>query len=83
MTGVQTCALPISKSLQIAHLTDLQKFLVLVEIILVTLVYDAMPSLQRMLHPLFKGFFLPVLRVLNYPLSILFWPIRKLTALAD
>jgi predicted tellurium resistance membrane protein TerC len=81
--GLLLLAETTTKSLQIAHLTDLQKFLVLVEIILVTLVYDAMPSLQRLLHPFFKGVLLPVLRVLDYPLSLLFWPIRKLTALAD
>ena len=72
-----------TKTLKIAHLTDVQKLLVLVEIILFTLIYDAMPSLQRVLNPLLRGIFLPILRLINYPLSILFWPIRKLTALAD
>lgn len=81
--GLLLMAETTTKSLQIAHLTDVQKFLVLVEIILVTLIYDAMPSLQRAVNPLLKGVFLPILKVVNLPLSILFWPIRKLTALAD
>jgi predicted tellurium resistance membrane protein TerC len=81
--GILLLAETTTKSLKIAHLTDIQKFLVLVEIILVTLIYDAMPSLQRLVNPLLRGVFLPVLRVFNMPLSLLFWPIRKLTALAD
>ena len=81
--GLLLMAETTTKSLQIAHLTDIQKLLVLLEIILVTLIYDAMPSLQRLLNPLLKGAVRPLLRAINYPLSILFWPIRKLTALAD
>ena len=80
--GVLLLAETTTKSLKIAHLTDIQKLLVLVEIILVTLIYDAMPSLQRLVNPVLRGVFLPVLRVFNLPLSVLFWPIRKLTALA-
>jgi len=81
--GLLLMAETTTKSLQIFHLTDIQKLLVLLEIILLTLIYDAMPSLQRLLNPVLKGVFLPLLRFINYPLSLLFWPIRKLTALAD
>jgi YkoY family integral membrane protein len=81
--GVLLMAETTTKSLQIAHLTDVQKLAVLVEIILVALIYDAMPSLQRLVNPVLKNVCLPILRVLDFPLSILFWPIRKLTALAD
>jgi YkoY family integral membrane protein len=81
--GLLLMAETTTKSLQISHLTDIQKLLVLLEIILLTLIYDAMPSLQRLLNPVLKAVFLPVLRFINYPLSLLFWPIRKLTALAD
>ena len=81
--GVLLLAETTTKSLQIAHLTDVQKLAVLVEIILLTLIYDAMPSLQRLLRPFLRNICLPILRVLDFPLAILFWPIRKLTALAD
>jgi predicted tellurium resistance membrane protein TerC len=81
--GILLLAETTTKSLQIAHLTDIQKFLALLEIILMTLIYDAMPSLQQRLNPVLKGVFLPILKVFNLPLTILFWPIRKITALAD
>jgi YkoY family integral membrane protein len=81
--GVLLMAQTTTTTLKIAHLTELQKLQVLVEIILFTLIYDAMPSLQRLVNPLLRSVCLPVLRLLNYPLSILFWPIRRLTALAD
>lgn len=81
--GVLLMAETTTKSLHIAHLNDVQKLLALVEIILLTLIYDAMPSLQRAVNPLLRGVFLPILKVVNFPLSILFWPIRKVTALAD
>jgi YkoY family integral membrane protein len=81
--GVLLMAETTTKSLQIAHLTDIQKLLVLVEIILMTLIYDAMPSLQRLVNPVLRNVCRPILRVVDFPLALLFWPIRKLTALAD
>jgi tellurite resistance protein TerC len=81
--GVLLMAETTTRSLQIAHLTDIQKLLVLVEIILLTLIYDAMPSLQRLVNPFLRNVCLPILKVVDFPLSILFWPIRRLTALAD
>jgi YkoY family integral membrane protein len=80
--GVLLMAETVTKTLKISHLTDIQKFLALIEILLFTLIYDSMPALQRALSPLLQKFCLPVLRVINFPLSILFWPIRKLTAIA-
>lgn len=81
--GVLLLAETLTKTLKIAHLSDIQKFLALIEILLVTLIYDAMPSLRRVLDPFLHGVCLPVLRVLNWPLSLIFWPIRKLTAIAS
>ncbi len=80
--GVLLFTETVSKTLQISHLTDLQKFLVLIEILLVTLVYDASPFIQRIAAPLLQRVCLPLLRLINFPLSIVFWPIRKLTSLA-
>jgi len=80
--GLLLMAETVTKTLKIAHLTDMQKFLALFEIILVTIIYDGMPSLQRLLAPFFQRVCLPALRIINMPLSILFWPIRKLTSLA-
>jgi predicted tellurium resistance membrane protein TerC len=81
--GVLLMAETVTKTLKIAHLTDIQKFMALIEILLVTLIYDSMPLLQRVVGPLLQRVCLPVLRLINAPLSILFWPIRKLTALAS
>lgn len=81
--GVLLMAETVSKTLKIAHLTDVQKFLALIEILLVTLIYDAMPSLQKAVGPFLQRVCLPLLRIINAPLSILFWPVRKLTALAS
>ncbi len=69
-------------TLKVHHLTELQKFLVLLEIILFTLIYDAVPALQRIVDPILRTLFMPVLKLVNAPLAILFWPIRKLHALA-
>jgi len=80
--GLLLMAETVMKSLKIAHLTDVQKFLALIEIIIVTLIYDGMPSLQRALGPFLHRVCLPLLRVINMPLSLLFWPIRKLTSIA-
>jgi predicted tellurium resistance membrane protein TerC len=70
------------KSLKISHLTDLQKFQALIFITLLTLIYDALPE-NRRFQSFFTKLVLPLLKVVNAPLSILFWPIRKLTSLAS
>lgn len=70
------------KTLKISHLTDLQKFQALIFITLLTLIYDALPD-NRRLQPFFTKLVLPLLKLVNAPLSILFWPIRKLTSLAS
>ncbi len=80
--GLILLAETVSKTLKISHLSDLQKFLVLLEITIMTLVYDAAPFLQRLLAPFLARVMLPLLRLINAPLSVLFWPIRKLTSLA-
>ena len=72
----------VAKGFSISHLTDFQKFLALMEILLVTLVYDLSPLIQRIFSPVIRNVCLPVLKLINIPLSILFWPIKKLTALA-
>jgi predicted tellurium resistance membrane protein TerC len=81
--GVLLMAETVTKTLKIAHLSDIQKLLALVEILLITLIYDAMPALRNALAPVLRGICLPLLRLINWPLSILFWPIRKLTAIAS
>ena len=81
--GLLLMAETVSKTLKIAHLTDIQKFLALIEILLMTLIYDAMPSLRRVLSPFLHRVCLPLLRIINWPLSILFWPVRKLTEIAS
>ncbi len=81
--GIILMAETVTKTLKIAHLTDLQKFMALLEIILITLLYDASPALQRVLNPVLHRFCLPLLRLINLPLSFLFWPIRRLTSLAS
>lgn len=71
-----------SHVLDFEHFTDLQRFLVLVLLILLTLIYDASSALQAVVDPLLKAVCLPVMRLVNFPLAILFWPIKKLTDLA-
>jgi predicted tellurium resistance membrane protein TerC len=81
--GLILLAETVTKTLKIAHLTDLQKFMVLLEIILVTLLYDASPAIQRVVDPFLNRVCIPLLRLINFPLSIVFWPIRRLTSLAS
>ena len=56
-----------------------EKLIGLISLIGVTLVYDGVPALQRVVDPVLKGVALPILRFINIPLAILFWPIKKVT----
>ena len=81
--GIILFAETVTKNFQISHLTELQKCLALFELVLVTLLYDASPLLQRVFGPVLKKVCQPILRLINLPLSLIFWPIRKLTSLAS
>ena len=80
--GVLLLTETVFKTLQISHLNELQKFLVLLEIILLTLIYDAVPAVRRLVDPLLRSVCRPLLRAIHFPLAILFWPVRKVYALA-
>jgi hypothetical protein len=56
-----------------------EKLIGLISLIGVTLVYDGVPALQRIVDPVLKGVALPILRMINVPLAILFWPLKKVT----
>jgi predicted tellurium resistance membrane protein TerC len=56
-----------------------EKLIGLISLIGLTLVYDGVPVLQRVVDPVLKGVALPILRLINIPLAILFWPIKKVT----
>jgi predicted tellurium resistance membrane protein TerC len=56
-----------------------EKLVGLISLIGLTLVYDGVPALQRMIDPVLKRVALPVLQMINVPLAILFWPLKKVT----
>jgi hypothetical protein len=56
-----------------------EKLIGLISLIGVTLVYDGVPALQRIVDPVLKSVALPILRMINIPLAILFWPLKKVT----
>ena len=59
-------------------LSQEQKLIGLLSLIGLSLVYDGISVVQKVLDPLLKGIGVPVLRVIHAPLHILFWPLRGL-----
>ena len=71
----------VTHSANLTHMQDEARFWGLISVVVLTLIYDALPSLQRALDPLLRRVVLPLLRVIHFPLSLLFLPVRKLGVL--
>ncbi|MEI6872456.1 MAG: hypothetical protein WCL08_09260 [Verrucomicrobiota bacterium] len=73
----------VTKTTNLSHIQDEERFFALVIILVSTLIYDASAGLQRALGPVIRRVVLPILRLVHFPLSYLFLPLRKLTKLAS
>jgi predicted tellurium resistance membrane protein TerC len=62
----------------IPDLNSEQKLIGLLSLIGISLVYDGVSLVQKILDPLLLKIGLPILRLLHAPLHILFWPLRGL-----
>jgi predicted tellurium resistance membrane protein TerC len=62
----------------IPDLSQEQKLIGLLSLIGLSLVYDGVEAIQKIVDPVLRGVGQPLLRVIHAPLHILFWPLRGL-----
>lgn len=62
----------------IPDLSPEQKLIGLLSLIGLSLLYDGLSFVQKIVDPILRGIGVPILRVIHAPLHILFWPLRGL-----
>jgi predicted tellurium resistance membrane protein TerC len=62
----------------IPDLSPEQKLIGLLTLIGVSLLYDGVEAIQKIVDPVLRGVGIPILRVIHAPLHLLFWPLRGL-----